>query len=134
MIIIGVLKILKVIIRCVSGWLLSFEFLDSLCFHCRQMWPCILLDINSLLTDKSFCTRLWFYFWSYYYRGFSGHQLLLFSIYEDLTFFYYFISVVGSPEFSSGKGSTRLCLVSGLCMRQAHTLALISALGGLLLP
>lgn len=81
------------------------------------------------------CTRLWFYFCSCYYRGFLATSCF-FSAFMRIWpfFFYYFLSVVGSPEFSSGKGSISLCFVSGLCMRLAHTLALISALGGLLLP
>lgn len=67
-------------------------------------------------------------------EGFLATSCSLSAFMRIWPFLYYFISVVGSPEFSVRKGSTRLCFVSGLCMRQAHTLALISALGGLLLP
>lgn len=43
-------------------------------------------------------------------------------------FSFIFISVVGSPKFNCSKGSIRLYFVGWLCMRQARTLALLSAL------
>jgi hypothetical protein len=88
------------------------------------------LTLILLYRYKPFHIQLWFYFYSYYYHGLFGYQLLLFSIYEDLTVIYLFIyiSVVGSLKFKSSWGSIRLYFVDGLCMRQAHTLALISAL------
>lgn len=100
-------------VRRVSGCDISCLFLP---FPARVAWckSVFLIPLFTLIlpTDISRFAAALVSFLLLWLKWSFGYQLLLFSIYEDLVVIYLFIflSVAGSPEFNSSKGSINCIL------------------------